>query len=121
MKRIIAAVSISAALVWSVSAFSAPTAKRQVNHTTWVQQSLHEMKTIKVGMTRKQLMKVFTWKGGTQVASRTKQTFAYRDCPHFMVDVEFKPVGTLKRGVWYGPNDRIVKISRPYLEEAVMN
>ena len=116
MKFLVAA-SFAIPLAWSTCALGTPTAKPFVSHQVWVEQSLRTMNTIKVGMTRRQLMKVFTYPDGLWSVSRTRQTFAYRDCPSFLINVEFKPVGTLKPGMRESADDRITKISKPYIEQ----
>ena len=47
-------------------------------HLTWVDQSLRRMESIKPGMTRADLLNLFTTEGGLQ----TGRTFVYRDCPY---------------------------------------
>jgi hypothetical protein len=69
----------------------------------WVAQALTRMLTIKPGMTRDDLMRVFTTEGG--VSTAFQQTLVSRDCPYFKVDVEFQE----------SRPDIILKISRPYL------
>ncbi len=56
-------------------------------HVSWVIQSMKRMEGIKPGMTRADLLKVFTPEGGLQ----TGRNFAYRDCLYFHVVVEFEP------------------------------
>ena len=121
MKCFLVAAFLAAPLAWHTTAWSTPETKPAVSHQMWVEHSLHAMSTIKVGMTRQQLMKVFTWPGGAWSYSRTRQTFAYQDCPNFLVDVEFKSVGALQKGWLESPHDRIVKISKPYINEAYSN
>jgi hypothetical protein len=84
----------------------------------WVARSLKEMQTIKVGMTRAELMKVFTTEGG--LSSALSRTYVYRECLYFKVDVEFKPVGPPisggRVGMTEAKDDVIMKISKPYLD-----
>jgi hypothetical protein len=84
----------------------------------WVARSLEEMQTIRVGMTRGELMKVFTTEGG--LSSVLSRTYVYRECLYFKVDVQFKPVGRPIRGGRVGmteaKDDVIMKISKPYLD-----
>src|SRR5438045_1857553 len=56
------------------------------NHVNWVIQSMKRMESIKPGMTRADLLKVFTPEGGLQ----TGTGFAFRDCLYFHVVVEFE-------------------------------
>ena len=83
------------------------------------------METVKVGMTRADLLKVFTSDGGLFTGLR--RTFVSRDCQYFKVDVEFEAVGRPGRDsegrvtLLEGPADRIATISRPYLARLVID
>jgi hypothetical protein len=95
------------------------------DHTTWVAESLKRMQTIKPGMTRTDLLKVFTTEGG--LSTGLKRTYVSQDCPYFKVDVEFEAVGRPSRDangrvtLVEGTQDIIVKISRTYLEFSNMD
>lgn len=95
------------------------------DHIAWVTDVLKRMQTIKVGMTRTELLSVFTTEGG--IYGPLQRTFVSRDCPYFKVDVEFEAVGRPAtdvdgRGAMVeGNQDRIVKISRPYLQFSHMD
>jgi hypothetical protein len=99
--------------------------QRQSEHIPWVADTLKRMQTLKPGMTRTDLLKVFTTEGGTFTA--LQRTFASRDCPYFKVDVEFEAVGRPSRDAdgrvtqVEGGDDRIVKISRPYLQFSIID
>jgi hypothetical protein len=88
-------------------------------HSEWVAQALQRMLTVKPGMTRKDLLDVFTTEGG--LSTGLQRTYGSRDCPFFKVDVVFEAVGRPSRDsegrVTLVQDDRdiIVKISRPYL------
>jgi len=77
-------------------------------------QALKELQTIKVGMTRADLLKVCTTEGG--IFSRTQQSFVYRSCPIIKVAVTFKPIGGPPDQRQTQPSDEITDISKPYLE-----
>ena len=95
-------------------------------HIRWVTETMERMQTITPGMTRIQLMQVFTTEGGL-LFSALQRNFVSRDCPYFKVSV------TLKRGPRHVPatgardrdfleeydDDEIVAISRPYLEFSI--
>lgn len=79
------------------------------SHIQWVAEALKKMQTVQVGMTRDQLDQIFDHDGGIYTAG--SETYVYRRCPYFKVDVKFDtkakgPIGT----------DKILRISRPYLE-----
>jgi hypothetical protein len=91
----------------------------------WVTNALEKMESIKPGMTREDLVRVFTTEGG--LSTGLHRTFVSRDCPYFKVDVEFKAVGRPNRDnegrVTRDEDSRdiIVKLSRPYLQFSVVD
>jgi hypothetical protein len=95
------------------------------DHTAWVAESLKRMQTIRPGMTRTDLLKVFTTEGG--LSTGLQRTFVSQDCPYFKVDVEFEAVGRPSRDadgrvtLVEGSQDIIVKISRPYLDFSIID
>ena len=100
-----------------------PTARQDPCRQTrdeWVTETLVKMKSIRPGMTREELMKVFHTQGGLSTGLR--RTFVSRECPYFKVDVEFRAVGRTDRDndgrvtVQEDDRDVITQISRPYLE-----
>ena len=76
-------------------------------HTQWVANVLAWISTIKPGMTRSDLLRVFTTEGG--LSSRTRETYVLKQCPIIKVDVEFSISGK-------EAEDKITQISRPYLD-----
>jgi hypothetical protein len=90
------------------------------DHTKWVAEALERMETIKPGMTRQDLLGVFTTEGGLSTGLR--RTYVSKDCPYWKVDVEFEAVGRAARDGDGGvtlvedSRDRIKKISMPYLQ-----
>ncbi len=79
----------------------------------WIAGSLTEMQSIKVGMTRGELLKVFMGEGG--ISTRTWRRYVYRRCGFIKVDVEFATVGD-PNSTAESPEDRVTKISKPFLE-----
>ena len=94
-------------------------------HGAWVAHALEKMETIKPGMTRADLLTVFTTEGGLSTGLR--RTFVSRDCHYFKVDVDFNAVGRPNRGkegrVTLDEDNRdiIVNLSRPYLQFSIMD
>jgi hypothetical protein len=89
-------------------------------HVAWVLEVLKEMLTVKGGMTRDELLRVFKTDGG--LSTGLERMFVSRQCPYFKVDVKFKAVGREDRE-WDGRvtlvedgRDVITSISRPYLQ-----
>jgi hypothetical protein len=89
----------------------------------WVSDTLNRMLSIGPGMTRGDLLKVFTTAGG--LATVLDRPYVSRDCPYFKVDVRFEPVGGVKRDAEgrvtnvEDNRDIIRAISRPYLSRIV--
>jgi hypothetical protein len=88
-------------------------------HTEWIAKSLKEIESVKVGMTRVEILRVFKEEGG--ISTRTWRRYAYRDCPYIKVDFEFEPVGEPENKVSQSPRDKIIKISKPFLEWSIID
>ncbi len=84
-------------------------------HIAWVASVLRAAQTIKVGMTRSDLMNTFTTEGGLSTASQ--RTYVYRECPFIKVDVKF----TVSSHDQELPTDKVAEVSRPYLAWSVMD
>jgi hypothetical protein len=95
------------------------------SHVKWVAGVLGRMETIKPGMTRGDLMKVFTTEGG--LSQPLERTFVSRECKYFKVHVTFKAVGRAQRDsdgrelLTEDARDVIVTISAPFLGLAVID
>jgi len=95
------------------------------DHIAWVTHTLEKMETIKPGMTRGDLLKVFRTEGGE--STRLQRTFVSRDCPYFKVDVEFRAAGGPDRDnarfvtLVKDNRDIIIKVSKPYLQFSIMD
>jgi hypothetical protein len=85
-----------------------------INLTKQISEILIECQKIKPGMTRAELLKVFTMEGG--LSTTTHQTFVYRGCPYIKVDVDFTPSDQKQKMIEERPTDTISKISKPYLD-----
>jgi hypothetical protein len=108
MKHIIT--FIAAALI--LCSFSTPSfadGSVDKNLTQQISDILKECESIKPGMTRADLLKVFTTEGG--LSTQTWRTFVHSRCPYIKVDVEFAPTTSKQEQ----PTDIITKISKPYL------
>ena len=110
-------------LVLAVSALSFQSHPKSQEQTEWIAHSLKEMQAVKVGMTRADLLEVFTTEGG--ISTGLNRTYVYRKCQLIKVDVEFEPVGRPARDVEgrvtlvEANEDVIKKVSKPYLEWGV--
>ena len=112
-------------LLLAISILSAQSPQKSQGQTEWLANSLKEMQKIKVGMTRADLLKIFTTEGG--LSTGLNRTYVYRDCSYIKVDVEFDPAGRPARDaegritVVEANEDVIKRISKPYLEWMVVD
>jgi len=94
-------------------------------HVGWVAKVMEKMETIKVGDTRKSLLRVFTTEGGLSTA--LEHTYVSQDCPLFKIDVKFQATGRPERdpdgrGTSVESDDDIITaLSRPYLAFQVLD
>lgn len=86
-------------------------------HGKWIASVIDAIDAIKPGMTREAMKEVLQEEGG--LSTRTHRTYVYKQCPYIKVNVVFAPTdadpGTEK------PEDKVVSISRPYLEYRIMD
>lgn len=95
------------------------TSRFNEEHTEWIASVLRSVQSIKVGMTRSDLMKVFTTEGGmeSKKATTSQRTYVHRECPYIKVDVKLA-ISSVDEDF---PTDKIIEISRPYLNWSVMD
>jgi hypothetical protein len=80
---------------------------------------LTECQKIKPGMTRAELLKIFTTQGG--IFTAVHRSFVYRGCPYIKVDVDFTVSDPKQKGIEERPIDIINKVSKPYLEWSLID
>ncbi|HXJ04144.1 MAG TPA: hypothetical protein VNH65_03545 [Candidatus Acidoferrum sp.] len=94
-------------------------------HRAWLKQVMMKMETIKPGMTRWDVLKVFRTEEGVAPNSGFtvggvpslgfRETFVSQDSPYFKIDIEFAGHESI-------PNrDVIVKVFKPYVQFATTN
>jgi hypothetical protein len=94
-------------------------------HVEWVAKVMEKMETIKVGDSRKSLLRVFTTEGGLSTA--LEHTYVSQDCPLFKIDVKFHATGRPEREPdgretsVESDDDIITALSRPYLASPVLD
>jgi hypothetical protein len=108
-----------ALILVTASFVSAQQSEIDEEHTKWIDSVLRTIDTIKPGMTRKDLSTVFVTEGG--ISTRLQRTYVYRQCPFIKVTVQFEATNGLGWDFPEMPNDKIVKISRPFLQYSVMD
>jgi hypothetical protein len=87
--------------------------------TAWIAKVMRQITKIKPGMTRKDLLGIFTTEGG--LSNRFQRAYVYFECPYIKVDVRFKAANNEEDGLKEDPDDVIESISRPYLGYMVMD
>jgi hypothetical protein len=113
-----------AAFVWiGAAAGESPAKPPTVDQalTRSMDQVMKDVSSIQSGMTRAELLRVFTPEGG--LATRDGQQFVYRRCPYIKVIVNFRKPddadvewGNAPEEEWNG--DVILSISKPFLESS---
>jgi hypothetical protein len=100
-----------------------PVSRRE--YIDWVEYVLKRMQGVKRGMTRADLLRVFTTEGG--LSTGLQGTFVSQDCPYFKVDVTFRAIGRPDRDtdgrvtLSEDQRDEIATISQPYLAFSIMD
>lgn len=95
------------------------------DRVAWAAASLKRMLSIMPGMSRDQLLRVFTTEGGKSTA--LQRTFVSRDCPFFKVDVTFRratgptPNTTAAETPRELDDDVVETVSRPYLQFSIID
>jgi hypothetical protein len=84
-------------------------------HTKWIDGTLRSIEKIKVGQTRSDLLILFTTEGG--LSRPSQRTYVYRHCRYIKIDVKFDMPNSGEEL----PTDKIVEISRPYLNWSTMD
>ncbi len=95
------------------------------DHVAWVAACLKNMEMIRPGMTRDELLKIFTTEGG--ISTTLHRIFVSRGCPYFKVDVTFRRASDFaaradkKDFLKERGDDVITTISQPYLQFSIMD
>jgi hypothetical protein len=104
--------TLVAAEAFAAPAPDAPGAAALARHNQWVGECLREIRSVRPGMTRKDLDRLFKPAGGPYL--RTIQSFCYKPCPYFKISITFKPVDGGDKGQ---PADTILRVATPYLAD----
>ena len=86
------------------------------SHNDWLAHSLSEIQTVKVGMKRRDVLRLFTTEGG--FSSSTSKKYVYKGSLYIKVDIQFQSAGPTANPR-ESLDDEIVQISKPYLEYPV--
>ena len=117
MKALILYISVALISLGCLVFLPSSASSRMETHKEWVAKTLTEIESVKVGMTRADLTRVFTDEGG--VFTRKQQRFVYRECPYIKVDVEFEAMGQVEEQMVGRSEDKITRISKPFLEWSI--
>jgi hypothetical protein len=88
-------------------------------HSQWIEERYREATSIKEGMTVADLQKVFTQDGGLQ--SPPDLRYILKSCMWIKIDVELDVPQGEERQFPPGANLRIKKVSKPYLEQMILD
>jgi len=92
----------------------------ETDHTAWVQKCLNDFQAIKPGMTRSEVEARLHTDGGFQGVQLRR--FVHPACHLFKVEVEFEVKGDANDQTWASRGkDKVVKVSKPYLEPMFMD
>jgi hypothetical protein len=92
------------------------------DHIAWVVECLERMLTITPGISRSQLMQIFSTEGG--ISTALPRTFVSRDCPYFKINVRFRRMDSGMNGSdWLEErdDDLITDISGPFMQFSIMD
>ncbi len=106
--------AVAGVLAQEVAIDSQPGLRIDQEHTRWIQDVMTSISAIKPGMTRGDLYRVFTTEGG--LSTRSERRYVYKHCQNIKVEIQFSPVD---QSTDESLDDKIVKISRPYLEYSI--
>jgi hypothetical protein len=87
--------------------------------TKTIVEVMETIDAIKPGMTRADLLTVFTVEGG--ISTRARRTYVYKLCPYIKVEVDFKAVTNPDDRLTEMSDDKMLTLSRPYLQYRVMD
>jgi hypothetical protein len=87
--------------------------------TKTIVEVMETIDAIKPGMTRADLLTVFSVEGG--ISTRARRTYVYKLCPYIKVEVDFKAVTNPDDRLTEMGDDKILTLSRPYLQYSVMD
>lgn len=82
-------------------------------------QCMAEARVVRPGMTRQDLLVMFTTEGG--LSNRLRRTYVHRDCPRTKIDVRFAPASDPQEMLKEDPMDVIESVSEPYEANQVMD
>ena len=109
------------AIAFSISLLSvraqAPETEIDQAHMVWVEKCLADFQTIKAGMTRSQVEAKFPVDGG--ISSPSSGRYTHPACPYFKIDVTFAVQRDAAGRAITGKDDKVISISKPYLETPI--
>jgi hypothetical protein len=80
----------------------------------WIANALQEIQSVQVNMKRSDLHRVFTTEGG--ISTRLSRVYIYKKSPFIKVSVQFQAAKGNDNPSTESDDDKIIGISKPYLE-----
>lgn len=80
----------------------------------FLEESLKAISEIRIGLRREDLLKNFDEEGG--LSTRIQKPYVSAGCRFIKINVKFEPVGSETDKFGESPDDKIIEISKPYLE-----
>jgi hypothetical protein len=113
MKTALAALLVcSAVLTAPLARADSDPARRE--RRAWVERCIKDFQSIKPGMTRSQVEKLLRHDGGLMQA--TQWRYRHPDCDYFKIDVDYSVKRDSSGQLLDSANDKVVAVSKPYLE-----
>ena len=117
---LIAVAGLLALVAFATSARPIPQQPQQPEanaHCVWLAKRIREAESVKVGMTRRELMKILQEDKGGEEAFVQRASFRYQHpaCEYIKLDVSFKLAKDSKTRVNY-LDDTVIKVSQPFLD-----
>src|SRR5712664_25625 len=106
--------TLALVVLFSMLPIPRPRLSSQEEHLRWIESVLKETETIHVGMSRSDLKRVFAEEGG--MSTPNQRTYAFRECRYIKIDVEFERLPSSGVSPAENPDDKIARLSRPYLD-----
>jgi len=106
-------------IVVSLGPATLSTAQSEQTHSQWIEERYREATSIKEGMTVADLQKFFTEDGGLQ--SSPSLRYILKSCMWIKIDVQFDIPGSDQHQYPLNSNVRIKKVSKPYLEQMMVD
>ncbi len=114
MNKTLALISVILVSIFFISCTKISNGQNQKSNCQCISDALADIEKIKVGMKRKDLMEMFRTDGG--ISAINPERFVYEKCSFIKIEVKFEFIDKNNRFPKGNPEDKIVEISKPYVE-----